>query len=507
MEALRAAFRAGVRSQVLCAPTGSGKTVMGAELCRAALEKGSRVWFVCDRQVLVEQTSAEFDRFGLPHGIVMGAATRDSSEDLLVCSAQTLINRTMPDPDMVIVDESHIQFTALLRRFRDARIPQVGLSATPLTRGLGRWYQNTVTVRPTNALIEEGYLAPVKLIVPQKMVDGRLLEYDAHGEVTAASSGRAVIQIVGDVLVEWEKRVEVEWGGRRVPTLIFAATIADAESLCQRFQEAGHDFRLYTSRTPADARRDAVRALRTGESIGLISVEAATRGFDVPGIECVVMCRTYSNSLAQVVQQIGRGMRTAPGKERCVVIDHAGNIPRQYSELFRFWADGPGALDTSERKKKKKAKVLRPRECHECGAVQPPASLICPVCGAVPHPPQTVSVIDGELDEFEAQAFEPKAILTKEEIAASALASPWPHICGLARERLRKGFYRDADDPDAKALSWGRAQYKNLLGKWPPRTSLYESVYEVPDTRPHPAVRAAVRENMERWKREQGFAA
>jgi Rad3-related DNA helicase len=58
IERLRQGIRDGHRSQILCAPTGSGKTIIAAYLMDAAARKFNRVAFIVDRVNLVDQTSA-----------------------------------------------------------------------------------------------------------------------------------------------------------------------------------------------------------------------------------------------------------------------------------------------------------------------------------------------------------------------------------------------------------------------------------------------------------------
>ena len=508
LEELRDGLRQGIKSQMLCSPTGSGKTVIAAELCRLALMKGSRVWFICDREILVEQTSDEFRRFGLPHGVTMGSRSYGRARPLQVCSAQTLMRRSdMPLPDLAIVDEAHVQFRALLRRFLDNTrpVPLVGLSATPFTTGLGRYYRRVVAVRPTNKLVEENWLAPLKVFVPDKIVDGRVLEKNRMGEFTDASAAKASMRITGDILEDWSRLCHQEFG-RLVKTLIFAATIPHAEHLSRAFADMGHDFRLYIQSTPPDERRRALAALKEGRAQGMISVEAASRGFDQRDIECVIMARPYAKSLAQVIQQMGRGQRTADGKEKCIVLDSASNFLRMWEPIYDFWERGaPLALDMGSKNKSKMRQRSRGElECRECGAVKPPGTKVCPHCGAVQRPrPLDVEVASGDLTAFDPSAALPER-RERHELDAEALAAPWPHLCAMAKERLQRGKYQDKADPHQAAVSWARVQFKQLTGKWPNR--LCDNLSAGESTKPNGAVVYAVRKQMKAWIKAQQAA-
>ncbi|WP_310674267.1 DEAD/DEAH box helicase family protein, partial [Burkholderia multivorans] len=94
VEALRAGMRAGHRAQVLMAPTGAGKTEIGAYLCDEVNKKGRRAAFVVDRVNLVDQTSQRFDKYGIPHGVIQADHWRRRGyERIQICSAQTLEKR------------------------------------------------------------------------------------------------------------------------------------------------------------------------------------------------------------------------------------------------------------------------------------------------------------------------------------------------------------------------------------------------------------------------------
>lgn len=510
LDELRDGFRHRIQSQMLCLPTGGGKSVIGAELCRAALERESRTWFIADREILVEQLSDTLTEFGLPHGIVMAQQSRDRYLPLQVCSAQTLVKRTsMPLPKLALVDEAHTIHRALMRRLLKGGVRIVGLSATPFTRSLGRYYKRVVSVRSTNKLIEDGWLAPLRILVPPHVVDNRLMDTNKQGEFTEASAARAAMRITGDVVADWWTFTQ-EHFGRRVKTVVFAASIPHAEHLAAAFADSGADFRLYIQNTPKIERRRALAALKTHAIDGLISVDALSRGFDQKDIECVVMARAYKRSIAQVLQMLGRGMRAFPGKTFCLVLDPAGNFARMWTQIFDFWERGaPEKLDMGARRVVEiKERSRREIECAECGFVRPPGDRICPNCGAQPAPrPLDVETVEGTLQEFDPAAFESgeAARKTRDEIDAEAMAAPWPHICAMALSRLRAGIYKSKPDPYQAAVSWARVQFKELKGHWPPRT--WDKLAPGEKTRPNPAVERAVRARLEAWKKTQDAEA
>ena len=126
---------------LLVLATGSGKTVVAAELIARRVHAGERVWFLAPRRELVTQASRQLTRAGIRHGVVQAGHEhlRDPFAMVQVLSIDTVLARmvrrqrlTLPDPALIVIDEAHL---AITRRRTDllARWPQaqlVGLTAT-----------------------------------------------------------------------------------------------------------------------------------------------------------------------------------------------------------------------------------------------------------------------------------------------------------------------------------------------------------------------------------------
>ena len=72
-------------------------------------------------------------------------------------------------------------------------------------------------------------------------------------------------------------------------------------------------------------RREKIALFEAGEIDVLTAVDALSKGFDVPSVECIVMARPFRRSLTSIIQQLGRGMRIADGKPYCLLLDNARN--------------------------------------------------------------------------------------------------------------------------------------------------------------------------------------
>ena len=330
---LRQRLAAGDKRVILCAPTGSGKTEMAMHLIQEADRKNSRVAFVADRVTLVEQTSKRLWANGIRHGVAQGDNTIGRYEPIQVCSAQTIEKRDYwKEIDLLIIDECHTQRAKIQEFAVNWGGPVVGLSATPLTEGLGKTYQSIVNATTTDELLADQWLSPLKVFAAKEIgMQGAL---KTAGEWQAKEVRERGRKVIGDIVSEWVRHTQEHFGGP-VPTLLFSADVAHGEELCRAFQMAGYDFRQSSYRDSQDATTEMVEAFRAGKFTGLVSVEKFVKGFDVPDVRCMVGARPYSSSLASVIQQLGRGMRISNGKDYCLYLDHAGNMEGWYEECQR----------------------------------------------------------------------------------------------------------------------------------------------------------------------------
>jgi superfamily II DNA or RNA helicase len=159
----RELIRQGKRRILVVAPTGSGKTVLATALMEMTVAKGNRATFVVDRLSLIDQTSAMFDRYGVEHGVVQAQHPRFRLyERVQVCSVQTLAKRGWPESQVDVFDEAHVLHACHKRRMADDSIV-IGLTATPFTRGLAKYFDAVINVTTTRKLIHEGYLAKYRI--------------------------------------------------------------------------------------------------------------------------------------------------------------------------------------------------------------------------------------------------------------------------------------------------------------------------------------------------------
>lgn len=466
-------IRAGARSILISAPTGSGKTVLAAALMEMTTLKAKRATFVVDRLSLISQTSETFDRYALEHGVIQSAHPRyRPSLPIQVCSIQTLGRRGWPVADVDVFDEAHVLHAAHKERLAAKSTIVVGLTATPFTRGLGKWFDAVVNVATTRQLIKDGWLVPYRVFSCTEP-DMTGVEVKSTGEWDDRQASSRALQVVGDVVAEYLKHGD----GRKF--ICSGVDTAHVQELARQFLAAGVNVATYTYKDNEEDRDEVTKEFRKPTSTirGLVTVTAASRGFDVPDVSCVIMARPLRKSLAEHIQLFGRGLRISPetGKTDCLVLCHSGNMARFWQDCESFFDVGISELDDGKAKPKKQAEKREPEpvKCPQCRTLHRPAPF-CPQCGHEYPKKTAVQHVPGTLKELIAGGYQRE--LTKQL---------WPMVCGYVLER------REGDAAKRQAL----AIYKGMTGEFP-KGAWFDSTTPIP---PSDEVRRRIRSEQIRF--------
>lgn len=442
----RQAIRDGAKRVLIVAPTGAGKTVLGSALMEMAAAKGNRASFVVDRLSILGQTSDTFDRYQIDHGVIQGGHERwRPALPLQICSVQTLGRRRWPDTSVDVFDEAHVLHTTHKKRMEEKASIVIGLTATPFTKGLGKWFDVVINVTTTRALIDDGWLAPYRIFSCAEP-DMSGVTVKSTGEWDEREASGKALEVVGDVVAEYLKH------GENRKFICSAVDTAHVEELQRQFLSAGINVATYTYKDSEDDRAETTNEFKKPDSAirGLITVTAASRGFDVPDVSCVIMARPLRKSLAEHIQLFGRGLRISPetGKQNCIVLDHSGNCARFFEECESFFDFGAGELDDGKKREKpkpKEKKELEPVKCPQCRALHKPMPA-CPCCGHEYPRKQAVAHVPGTLKELIAGGY-------RKELSRDL----WPMVCGYVLER------REGEAARKQAL----AIFKDMTGAWP----------------------------------------
>jgi DNA repair protein RadD len=325
IEGLRASLRAGHRRPVLQAPTGYGKTVLASHVLRLARMKGRRVVFCVPALSLIDQTLLSFWSDGLADiGVIQADHPEtDWSRPIQIASVQTLLRRPYPEAQLVIIDECHRWYDFYGKWMADpawATVPFIGLSATPWTKNLGKHFDDLVISATTQELILRGHLSPFRVFAAghPDLTGVRIVAGDYHeGQLSDAMNQS---QLNGNVVLTWQKLAE----GR--PTLVFGVDCAHAQALQMDFRRAGIPAGYQDADTDKKERSLIKRAFHDGSMPVVCNVGTLTTGVDWD-VRCISLVRPTKSEMLYV-QIIGRGLRTAPGKTDCLILDHSDTTLR-----------------------------------------------------------------------------------------------------------------------------------------------------------------------------------
>jgi superfamily II DNA or RNA helicase len=370
------------------------------------------------------------------------------------------MRRNIPKADVVLIDEAHRWFDfygkwMLGEEWRQK--PFVGLSATPWTKGLGQYYDDLIIAATTQDMIDRGTLSDFKVYAPGH-VDLKGVRTVA-GDYHEGDLSKAVDQpkLVGDTVSTWIERA----GGR--PTLVFAVDRLHAKHLELQFNSAGVPTDYVDAFTDRNE-REAVRArFHRGETKVVCNVGVLTTGVDWD-VRCIVLARPTKSEML-FVQMIGRGLRTAEGKDHCLVLDHSdthlrlGFVTDIHHEHLN---DGKTPVGTD--------KVMTlPKKCPQCSYLKPPKCAVCPACGFKSQPVNKTEHGAGELAELKREK-KPQASLFEKQIFLSGLkwiAMTKGYKPGWASNQFREKFkvwpdrsieHTRATSPSPEVLNWVKSR-------------------------------------------------
>lgn len=439
-EALRQGFRDDHIRQVLCASTGSGKSVCAISLIKLALEKGSRVIFIVERRVLAEQFSQHLDRYGIPHGIIMASTWRwQPDQPVQVASAQTLERMdSLPAFDLCIIDEVHAAMRKSIINMIKVRpkMKIVGLTATPFSPKLAEHFTNVVNVITMKELVDDGHLVPFR-VFSAKEINTEGLKTAFDGEFERAGLETRARQITGDVVADYI-RVSMQVYGELRKGIVFSSGIAHGSDLMQKFNDSGVNAVQISSEDSDDFKADVLAEFKKPDTdIKLvISSEILQRGFDQSDIDIVILAKAVKKSFSAFVQMIGRGARPHNEKSCCTLIDHGSNWLRFSEQWEELYHEGVKELTSEPDKKLKKeptAKEKSEAKCPKCGRIG--GGNPCVSCGYVRPIRNEVIAVPGEMVELSG------SVAKKEKFSSEFKEKFYQELLGYAKQKGYKDGY------------------------------------------------------------------
>jgi DNA repair protein RadD len=340
-------FRQSKEPAAVVLPTGSGKSLVIAELARIA--KG-RVLVLAHVKELVEQNHEKYVSYGLSAGVFSASlGKKDIHQKAIFGSVQSIARAPddfFDDFSLLIIDECHrvgddsdTQYQEVIRKLaaRNPSLRILGLTATPYRLGMGwiyersqtgeikteqpRFFKQCVFDLPLSHMIKKRYLTvPIKVDIPVTSYDFSELSESGRMYTSAEvedllKNQKALTPLIINNIVDITERYH------RKGVMIFSASVRHAQEILACLPEG--QARLVVGDTDMATRDKIVADFKAAKFKYLVNVSVLTTGFDAPHVDVIAILRpTESNSLYQ--QIVGRGLRLAPDKKDCFILDYTG---------------------------------------------------------------------------------------------------------------------------------------------------------------------------------------
>lgn len=319
----------GYKKAMVIVATGLGKTYLGA----FDTLNYNKILFVAHSIEILEQGMKTFKTIhtGKKAGFFIGDK-KDVSEDIIFASIQTLgkekyLNDTFFKKnhfDYIIIDEFHHAEAPTYRRLIKYFEPQflLGLTATPDRADNGDIYElcdyNIAYECNFKTGINNGWLVPFEYFGIYDKIN--------YENIPWRSGKYDIESLENELLVEsrskdiFSKYLIYSKG----KTIGFCASVKHAKYMKRKFKEYGVESEVVLGETSKKDRTNIIENFKKGQNKLIFVVDIFNEGIDIPDIETVMFLRP-TTSYTIFIQQLGRGLRTSPNKEKLKILDFVGN--------------------------------------------------------------------------------------------------------------------------------------------------------------------------------------
>lgn len=352
---------------LLISATGTGKTYASAFAMRSLGFK--RVLFLVNRGQLAIQAKKSYERvFGksVSMGIV-GLGHFEYNKDFVFAMVSTIkkekyLEKYDPEEfECIILDEAHHSPARTWQRIMNYFKPKLwlGMTATPERRDSSAEgkniyelfnYQIAYEIRLQQAM-EEKLLCPFHYfgitdvtLLEEKDLKTRKMGIDKFNQLI---SDERVRHIIGQA--EY-----YGYSGDRVRGLIFCSRIDECKELSLKFNQHGYRTLALYKNIREEERQEAFERLAMKEEEAtssrkpldyILSVDLLNEGVDIVEVNQVIMLRPTQSPIV-FIQQLGRGLRKAEGKEFVVILDFIGNYKNNFMIPIALSGDRTYNADT-----------------------------------------------------------------------------------------------------------------------------------------------------------------
>ena len=335
---------------LVIAATGTGKTVVAAFDFKRFFEqkhRQARLLFVAHRQEILQQAQHTFANVlrDQNFGELLVGQFQANRLDHLFCSIGMLTSRRLWEQvggdfyDYIVVDEAHHGTASSYRPLFDHFAPQIllGLTATPermngdnVAADFGNRF--AAEIRLPEAL-EEKLLCPFQYFGVEDPIAINGEQFWRNGKYD--SSALEKVYVLDNVRAKQRVEAIVSALHRYEPDLAtikgigFCVSIKHAEFMAATFTNLSIPSAPFVSGIDGDRCSELLADLKYGRLTFLFTVDKLSEGVDVPEVNMVLFLRP-TESLTVFLQQLGRGLRHAPGKDCLTVLDLVGQTHRRY---------------------------------------------------------------------------------------------------------------------------------------------------------------------------------
>ena len=348
---LRKILEQGEKRALLISATGTGKTYASAFAMRELGFK--RVLFLVHRVTLAKQAKKSFEKVfdkKVTMGLV-GAGSYEYEKDYVFATVETLNRDThlfqyQPDAfDCIILDEAHHSSNNIYTKVIDYFNPKLflGMTATPDKRDDNQEGKNIYEIFH--------YRIAHEIRLQQAMEDNLLCPFHYFGVSEVISLDDKTLQATKLTDEEFNQLTSDErvkhvieqseyygYSGDRVRGLVFCSRVKECEELSRKFNALGYRTIALSGADSEEKRQKAFERLAmdevdTTEEMQpldyIFSRDILNEGVDIVEVNQVIMLRPTQSPIV-FIQQLGRGLRKAPGKEYVVILDFIGNYNNNF---------------------------------------------------------------------------------------------------------------------------------------------------------------------------------
>lgn len=336
---------------LVVAATGTGKTLISAfDFARFIKEKPqANLLFVAHREEILKQARAAYRgvlRNGAFGELWVSGHTPEHYRQLFV-SIQTLnnqldqLNLTAGYYDYIVIDEVHhiaaSSYRALLGHFSPSIL--LGLTATPERHDGGDILVDFGGVIAAEIRLPEAinrrHLSPFQYFGIDDDTDLRTISWNrGRYDIAQLNSLYTHNQARFDKIVQSMQEILTDI--REMKALAFCVSKEHAQYMAKQLLLKGINADVLTSDNSHE-RQQKQQAIRSGNINVLCVVDIFNEGVDIPEVDTLLFLRP-TESLTIFLQQLGRGLRLAEGKECCTVLDFVGNSRPEYDFSNKFRA-------------------------------------------------------------------------------------------------------------------------------------------------------------------------